>query len=129
VLALAASAVIALTGATSCSNGGNGYNGPPTAPPPGAELNSGNIGSSGTFTHRFFSAGTFPYHCTLHAVMTGASVVVSASAPAADTSKAVSILSMSTPPYFSPQSVTIRPGGKVVWTNTDGTAHTVTSGS
>jgi plastocyanin len=31
--------------------------------------------SSGTFTHTFDRAGTFPYRCTLHANMTGRVVV------------------------------------------------------
>src|SRR5262245_7193502 len=44
-----------------------------TGPPPGGglELNSGNIGSGGTFPHTFMTAGTFGYHCTIHSGMTG----------------------------------------------------------
>ncbi len=111
---------------SSCGGSGGGGGGGITNPPAGKELDSGNIGSGGTFTHRFFSAGTFPYHCAIHPSMNGVSVVVSAAAPAADTSKTVSIVGMTTP-FYSPATVTIRPGGKIVWTNNDSATHTVTS--
>lgn len=112
----------------SCSGGGSG--GSPTGPGGGGrELDSPTLSNGETYTHRFFTAGTFPYHCTIHASMTGVSVVVDAGAPAADTSKAVSIVGTSAPPGYSPATVTIRPGGKVTWTNNDGSPHTVTSGS
>lgn len=41
----------------------------------GSELNSGNISGGGTFTHQFTTAGTYPYHCTIHSGMTGTVVV------------------------------------------------------
>ncbi len=84
------------------------------------ELNSGNIGGGGTFEHRFFTAGTFPYHCIYHSPMTG-SVVVSASAT--DTVVAVSITNSMAP--FP--GATVKAGGRVVWTNNTGLTHTVTS--
>ncbi len=38
-------------------------------------FDSGTINSNGTYSHLFATAGTFPYHCTIHPSMT-ASVVV-----------------------------------------------------
>jgi plastocyanin len=35
----------------------------------GNELNSGNIPSNGTWSHTFTTAGTYPYHCTIHPAM------------------------------------------------------------
>jgi plastocyanin len=125
-LPILGAALIALTLVASCGGGGGGGGGGITNPPPGKELASPVMGAGATFTHRFFNAGTFPYHCEIHPSMNGVSVVVSAAAPAADTSKTVSIIGM-TSPFYSPATVTIRPGGKVVWTNNDAVSHTVTS--
>ena len=105
--------------------GGGGYGGGnPTGPGGGGgtpkELNSGDIRPGGTFTHRFTTAGTYNYHCIHHAVMTG-SVVVSAAA--LDTLVNVSIVS-----YTSPfHGATVKPGGRVRWTNNNNMTHTVTS--
>lgn len=104
--------------------GGYGGGGNPTGPGGGGgtpkELNSGDILPGGTYTHRFATAGTFNYHCIHHAVMTG-SVVVSAAA--LDTLVNVSIVS-----YTSPfHSATVKPGGRVRWTNNNNMTHTVTS--
>jgi len=99
-----------------------------TAPPPGGgglELNSGNIAAAGVFAHTFMTAGTFPYHCTIHSFMTGNSVTVDASS--ANTNVAVSITGSGS--GYSPNAVTIKPGGIVTWTNNGGTTHTVTSGN
>ncbi len=99
-----------------------------TAPPGGGggpELSSGSIPASGTFPHTFMTAGTFPYHCTIHSNMTGNSVIVDAAS--SNTSAAVSIVGGV--PGFSPSSVTVKPGSIVTWTNNAGVAHTVTSGS
>jgi plastocyanin len=38
-------------------------------------FNSGNIGSNETFTYTFATAGTYPYHCSIHASMTAKVVV------------------------------------------------------
>lgn len=112
---------MALGAATSCySSGGNSY---PTVPDGGGgalELNSGDLGPGATYQHRFAAAGTFNYRCIHHSPMTG-SVVVSAAAP--DTLVNVSIVSSTTP--FPAASV--KPGGRVVWTNNDNMVHTVTS--
>lgn len=40
-------------------------------------FNSGSIGSNGTYSYTFQTAGSFPYHCSIHTMMTG-SVVVNA---------------------------------------------------
>ena len=86
------------------------------------ELDSGNLATSAQYAHRFFTAGVFPYHCSIHTSMTGA-VTVSAAAPTGDTLGAVAIAGFA----FSPASVAIHTGGKVTWVNNDGTTHTVTS--
>ena len=90
------------------------------------ELNSGNIPGGGVFKHTFATVGTFPYHCAIHAAMTGNQVVVSSGST--NDSAFVQIVSL-TAPGFSPPSVTIRPGGYVRWINTLGGVHTVTSGN
>ena len=113
----------AVVGITACSK--SSYK--PTNPSGGGlELNSGNILAGGTFDHTFSTAGTFPYHCAIHAVMTGNSVIVDANSSV--TSANVSIVGASAP-GFSPSTVTIKVGGMVHWTNNGGTTHTVTSGS
>ena len=38
-------------------------------------FNSGNINNGGTFMHQLTTAGTFSYHCSIHAGMTGKVVV------------------------------------------------------
>lgn len=99
-----------------------------TAPPGGGgglELNSGNLAAAATFPHTFMTAGTFPYHCTIHSFMTGNSVTVDASS--SNMTAAVSITG--TGSGYSPNAVTIKPGGTVTWTNNGGTTHTVTSGN
>jgi plastocyanin len=119
-----AAALPALTLVSCSSSSGNKTT---TAPPAALELDSPVIAaSSGTYTHRFFSAGTFPYHCTIHSGMTGASVTVSNSAPAGDTVGGITIIGM-TSPFYSPNTLTLHTGGKVTWTNGDGVPHTVTS--
>ena len=113
--------------AAACGSGGGyggGGGGNPTGPGGNGgapkELNSGDIRPGGTFTHRFTTAGTFNYHCIHHSVMRG-SVVVSAAA--LDTLVNVSIVS-----YTSPfHGATVKPGGRVRWTNNNNMTHTVTS--
>ena len=99
-----------------------------TAPPGGGgglELNSGNIAGSGSFSHTFMTAGTFAYHCTIHSFMTGNSVTVDPSS--ANTSASINITGSGS--GYSPNAVTVKPGSLVIWTNTSGTVHTVTSGN
>jgi len=38
-------------------------------------FDSGTINSGGTYSHQFTSAGTYAYHCTFHASMTGTVIV------------------------------------------------------
>ena len=126
VLMRAVAVTAALAAASSCSSGGGKDGGVPTNPGGGTtgggalELNSGNMSAGATYQHRFTRAGTFRYFCIFHAPMTG-SVVVDANA--ADTLVNVSITSSSAP--FAPASV--KPGGRVVWTNNTAMVHTVTS--
>jgi len=35
------------------------------------EFSSGNIAAGGTFSHTFTTAGSYPYHCTIHPSMVG----------------------------------------------------------
>src|SRR5262245_26363577 len=78
----------------------------------GVELNSGGVPPGGVYQHTFANAGSFPYHCTIHAAMTGNTVTVNASSN--NDSAFVQIVS-SASPGFSPSSVTIKPGGHVRW--------------
>jgi plastocyanin len=41
----------------------------------GGSFNSGTLAGGGSFSHRFTTAGTFAYHCAIHASMTGTVVV------------------------------------------------------
>ena len=63
-----------------------------------------------TFAHTFTAAGIVAYHCKIHGPTMSGQVVVDPTAPAGD--RAVDILDNS----FAPQSVSVRPGSKVVWT-------------
>jgi plastocyanin len=38
-------------------------------------FDSGNIAPNGTYTHTFSTAGSYPYHCTIHPYMTGTVIV------------------------------------------------------
>ena len=114
-------AALALIVMASCnSGGGNSYPSGPGNGGSGRELNSGDFGPGATFQHRFASAGTFHYHCAYHPAMPG-QVMVSAAAP--DTLVNVNITS-STSPF---PEASVKPGGRVVWTNNTNMVHTVTS--
>jgi plastocyanin len=118
MMAVVLLSLAALSLALGCGKGSKSTN-PAVGP---LELNSGNIGGSGIYAHRFFTANGYPYHCSIHTGMTGI-VVVSDSAPLADSLGTVTIQGTA----FQQSSVTIHTGGKVTWTNMDGFAHTVTS--
>jgi len=111
---LLASATLVVLTASGCKDSSN-----PTAPTT-KELNSGDFGPGATFQHRFAAAGSFPYHCVHHGAMTGSVQVTDA---ATDTLVNVGIASSSSP--FPAASV--KPGGRVVWTNNTNMVHTVTS--
>lgn len=38
-------------------------------------FDSGNFGNGGTYSRQFTTAGTFPYHCSIHLSMTGTVIV------------------------------------------------------
>jgi len=124
-LSLSVATPIAALTAFSCGSGG-GYGGNSMGPSGGGgggtvkELNSGDIRTGGSYTHRFMSAGTFHYHCIHHSVMTGSVVVSDA---ALDTLVNVSIVSY-TQPF---PGATVKKGGRVRWTNNNNMTHTVTS--
>jgi plastocyanin len=105
---------LAVAAAPSCKSG------TPTAPAGAKELNSGDFGRGGTFQHRFAAAGTYAYHCIHHSPMRG-TVQVTDAAP--DTLVNVNIVNSMAP--FPAASV--KPGGRVLWTNNTGDVHTVTS--
>lgn len=107
-------------GISSCGDD-NGPTNPGTGgnPPPAKELDSGTFGPGASYSHVFGTAGVFPYHCELHPTMTG-SVTVAAGG---DSLVNVSIVSNTDP--FAP--ATVRPGGRVTWTNNTNMPHTVTS--
>ena len=120
MLAAVALALV-LSGASGCSKSSNNKT---TGPPAGGELGSGNIAGGGGYEHRFFTAGSYPYHCAIHPAQMTGSITVSASAPASDSLVTVTIANF----LFSPTLVTIPVGGKVTWVNsTPSTTHTVTS--
>jgi plastocyanin len=107
---------VALAALSSCGSESSS----PTGPGTEKELNSGDFGPGRTFQHRFAAAGTFPYHCIHHSPMRG-SVVVSEAA--ADSLVNVSIVS----DHVAFPAASVKPGGRVVWTNNTGSVHTVTS--
>ena len=41
----------------------------------GSEPNSGNISNRGAFSHTFYTAGTYNYHCSIHLSMKGTIIV------------------------------------------------------
>jgi plastocyanin len=102
---------------SSCSGNKSGY---VTSPPTGKELDSGDFGNGGTYSHRFAAAGSFAYHCIHHAAMTG---TVEVNASATDTLVNVSITSAT----MAFPAASVKPGGRVVWTNNTALIHTVTS--
>jgi plastocyanin len=132
VRALAAAAIIAIAVAAGSCNSGMGTSYPTnpggygggggggTPPPPAKELNSPDLSTGAVYQHRFFTAGSYPYHCIYHSPMHGTVQVV---ASATDTVVDVSITSATM--AFPPASV--KPGGRVVWTNNTNVHHTVTS--
>ena len=108
---------LTLAAMSSCGYDKGGY---PTSPGGTKDLDSGDLGPGATYEHRFAAAGTYAYHCIHHAPMKG-SVQVGASAT--DTLATVSI-SSSTVTF---PGASVKPGGRVVWTNNTGDIHTVTS--
>ena len=83
-------------------------------------FDSGTLTAPATFDHVFATAGSFGYHCTFHRSMGMVGTVVVAVGGASSVTVTGSGMT------FSPNSVTIQPGGTVHWTITGGT-HTVTS--
>jgi plastocyanin len=109
----AALLILLVAGVTACGK-------KTTNPIVAKELNSGNIGAGGAqFPHTFANAGSFSYHCAIHASMRG-TVTVGLGNPLA---VAITIVDFS----FSPSPVLVAPGGTVTWTNNGPSTHTVTS--
>lgn len=108
---------LALATAPSCKSGtATGPTGSGGGP---KELDSGDFGPGATYQHRFAVAGAHAYHCIHHSMRGNVQVMDAAT----DTLVNVSIVSSSAP--FPAASV--KPGGRVVWTNNTVDVHTVTS--
>ena len=86
-------------------------------------FDSGDVPNGATFQFTFNDSGAVPYHCEIHPIMKGTVTVASGQADF-DT---VTIVNASAT-GFSPQNVSIRPGGFVLWINKSVT-HRVTSDS
>ena len=71
-------------------------------------------------SYTFAAEGTYDYFCEIHPSMTGV-VRVTAGGPAV---AAVTIID--SPPSFTPNDVTVGPGGTVTWTHAGTQQHTVT---
>jgi plastocyanin len=84
------------------------------------ELNSPTLGNGGVYMHTFATAGTYPYHCSVHGLAMSGSITVAGGQPA---SVPVTIQDNS----FNPGSVSVNVGGTVTWTNNGSNNHTVTS--
>ncbi len=76
----------------------------------------------GSFNHPFAAAGSFPYHCSIHPIMTATITVATGGADSA-----VVNITGPTANGFQPQTVTVKVGGSVRWTNSSSQTHTVTS--
>lgn len=82
-------------------------------------FDSGVLPGGATFTHTFTAEGTFDYVCRLHPM--NGTIRVVAGGPAA---AAVAIVDAPTP-AFTPDDVTVGPGGMVTWTHAGTMPHTV----
>lgn len=95
-------------------------------PNPKPKFDSGDIEEKGqpgnTWTHTFNDLGDLGYFCSFHPQMKG-TVKVVAGGPATASVNIVEVPQMG----FSPQVVTVGPGGQVTWTNQGQQHHTVTS--
>jgi plastocyanin len=117
--ALVVAAVASAFAIYACSSKSSSYPTGPGGGGGGVELNSGNIPNGSSFSHTFTTAGSFSYHCSIHAGMTG-TVVVNSGGSTMDTSMAMVT-------FNGYPTVTLKTGGTVHWNNSSGTTHTVTS--
>lgn len=79
----------------------------------------------------FYDVGRFPYHCAIHASMTGvvnvnASVPATTTPPPPDNSVPAKLyfVNITNPQQFEPGSITIPIGSSIRWTNVDTNVHT-----
>jgi plastocyanin len=87
---------------------------------PGA-FNTGNLAPGATSAPiSGLLAGDYSYHCAIHTTMVGTLTV---------NPHVVTIVSMSTAPYYSPDPIVIKAGESIVWTNSEPShlTHTATS--
>jgi plastocyanin len=89
----------------------------------GKLFDSGNIAPGESFSFTFEEAGTVEYFCDIHPNMQGRVTVASdAEISGRDTVDMVNT-------QFNPSQITIAPNTEIVWTNSDGFAHTVVDGN
>jgi len=121
-LALAALTLVAL--AQGCSKSDNNPAAPP--PPTGPTFNFTFTSTNESHEFVFTDVGSWGYHCSAHSVCCGMNGTVIVDPAQTSTLANVSVGSGGN--VFSPASVTIKPGGKVVWTLATGGLlnHTVT---
>jgi len=118
ILLAAATLTFVTLASTGCSKKDSG----PTGPGGGTVFDSGDILNGLGFQVVFTTEGHFNYHCEKHPVMQSTIHVVTGGP---DTLH-VNIVN-STSSGFDAQGVSVRPGGRVIWTNISGVTHTVTS--
>ena len=129
IVNLALLALLALAaGFASCTKSTSPYGGgggsPPPAGGPSFNLLFNGLGVSQSFV--FADAGSWGYHCAIHGVSMSGTVVVSAGG--ADSALvSVGVDATNAPALtYTPNTVTIKPGGTVRWVNHASINHTVT---
>lgn len=87
-----------------------------------AEFDFRNVQPGGApVSYTFTAEGTYDYDCVIHPSMTGRVRVVAGGPMSAN------VAIIDSPPSFSPNDVTVGPGGAVTWTNAGIQTHTVTA--
>jgi plastocyanin len=82
----------------------------------GNAWNSGNLAQGASYSHTFYTPGTYSYICAIHPSMTG-TITVTSSLSQVNIDQSA----------FVPMSLSIHVGGAVRWTNLDEIGHTATS--
>ena len=100
-----------------------------TSAPDGLAFDSSLISPGKTFSldTSKLNATEYDYMCTVHPFMTGKIVITKPQTANVSISNGASKQSAGQK-YFDPQTLSVKVGTTVIWTNNDGVAHTVTSG-
>ena len=133
VAGLTAAYLVSCKGGSSATNpyGGGTGGGGGAAP----ELNGSVAAGGGTYSHKFNTAGTFNYHCTIHPTcvsLAGTIVVVAPGTAIQNRLLAISQSGGSGGVYatcsgLSVSRDTVQVGDTITWTNSSGFAHDVVS--